>query len=91
MQCPPGQIFHGWSIAHRVFLLRCHPVNTEHSSYHTKGMNILFLLCVCLLTFLLLVGLLTTCIVVHEVWKKKTDKQRRLAELKRKLSIVQTV
>jgi hypothetical protein len=91
MQCPPGQIFHGWSIAHRVFLLRCHPENTSHSPIHTKSMNILFLLGVCLLIFLLFVGIITTCIVLHEVWKKKTEKQRRLAELKRKLSIVQTV
>ena len=91
IKCPDGQDFHGWSIAHRVFILKCSPSGTIHSILHTKSMNILFLLSVCILIFLLLVGLITTGIVIREYWKQKYDKMNKLSELKRKLSSVHTV
>ena len=91
ISCPPGQVFHGWAIADKFFILRCHPLESVHTSLHAKSMNFLFLLCACLLVFLLLVGVFTTCIVMREYYNSKTDKAKRLAQLKRRLSIIQEV
>ena len=91
ISCPKGQIFHGWAIADRFFLLRCHPAESIHTSLHAKSMNFLFLLCACLFVFLVLVGAITCFIVAREYYKAKTDKANRLSQLKRRLSIIQEV
>ena len=94
LSCPPGQVFHGWSIANRVFLMRCQPADTVHGPLHTKSMNILFLLAVCFLTFCVLWGILGSIGVMYQAYQiyiENYKKTKRLGEVKRKMSIIQNI
>ena len=91
ISCPEGQVFHGWTIAHRLFLLHCHNPEIEHTLFHAKSMNFLFLLSACLLIFLILVGAISSFIVLREYYNAKKEKAARLTQLKRRLSIIQEV
>lgn len=94
LSCPPGQVFHGWSIANRVFLMRCQPFDTVHGPLHTKSMNILFLLAVCFLTFFLVWGIIGSCRIIYQMYHmyvENSKKIKRLGQIKRKTSIIMNI